>query len=178
MNPPHLLEVVPIGLVCICLLAAAAWQVTHACADAPMWGLLLWPGTGHPGALGRRGWALSFMHAGLLCTHGWFSWAAELGEGAQAVAELCHSEWSIPSGWAAAPKVKVFTCKPACPHLTVACQLLHENTQPSSLLLGMERGPAHLLSLLPGDPVPPPSDAWLCGSLRCPIVLCREYSVG
>ena len=30
LNPLHLLEVVLIGLACLCLLAAAAWQVTHA----------------------------------------------------------------------------------------------------------------------------------------------------
>ena len=37
LNPLHLLEFVPIGLICICLLATAAWRVTHACTGTLVW---------------------------------------------------------------------------------------------------------------------------------------------
>ena len=39
-------------------------------------------------------------------------------------------------------------------------------------------GSTHPLLPIPGDPVHPPLDVCLHGSLRHPVVLCREFSVG
>ena len=96
------------------------------------------------------------------------------------VAEPNHLLWSIPKGWAATLKARVFACRPACSPtpLTVMHWLLCEDPQPRSLPLGRERGSAHLLPLLPRDPVPPSTDVWLYISLRGPLGLYMESSVG
>ena len=62
-----------VGLLCVCMLTTAAWQVTHTGVGGSsvlcQWAVLVWDhcaqlGTSQLGALGRRGGALSFVHAG------------------------------------------------------------------------------------------------------------------
>ena len=168
--------------VCLCLPIGHRLLMGHTCTHR--W---LWCGTA---ALGGdwlswctrqkvRGEELCFAHMVQPYTHGWFTWATMLGEGAHVVAEPYHLVWSIPASRAATLTAKAFTHGPACsPTSLVMCWLLCECTRPRSLLLGSGMGCTHLLPLLPGDPVPPPSDVWLNGPLRYLIVLCRESSVG
>ena len=64
LNLPSLLEVVLIGLICVCPLATDTWWVTHTCAGTLVQKYCF------GGVLGRRGGALSFECVGLLCAHG------------------------------------------------------------------------------------------------------------
>ena len=47
-----------------------------------------------------------------------------------------------------------------------------------STAAGEREESVHLVPLLPGDPALSPFNIWLHGSLRCPVALCRESTVG
>ena len=151
LNMTHLLEVVPVGLVCICLLTTATCQVTHThthtqalwcgttalAGDWPSWcgqlewSTLVWTGSALTGSLPellRLAWAPSW---GLSCAIWW-----------RVFPEAGPQQYSGHSqGRAVAPKVKAFVYRLCCPlpPLIVTCQLLCEDLWPRSLLPGRGR---------------------------------------
>ena len=143
-------------------------------------------GTSWAAVPGRRGEALSFtcrpalhLRAVLLSC---CAWRAGLLCGGWADT----TQWGV-SPWAGSPwhggrsctTPKAFACRPGCPRLLLQSQL---NTVwwPATWISATREGErsTHLVPLLPGDPVHPPSGVWLRGPLRHPLVLCRESSVG
>lgn len=74
----------------------------------------------------------------------------------------------------------VITCKElGHSHLqSQSCGVLHKDPHPGLLMPWEWEGAAPLVPLLPGASGHPPSDVYLNGSLRCPVVLCKESSFG
>ena len=155
---------------CSCL--AFTHMHTHIGFDE---GLLPWLGTDWADVLGGRELAISFTCVGHSFT----------------VAEPCHSvcsisigrapatQWVLPQAGLQLPKQKhSHTGLPGSPPpLTAAHQLLCEDLSLRLLLPGKGRDPLTSFTASWGSSTVT-FRCILCGSLRCPIVLCRESSVG
>ena len=130
LNLPCLLEVVLIGLICICALVAATWWVTHVCTGAVAQNCcLVWDWSSWCSRQEGRGGVLFFMHTAcfvlmggspqVLCLVGvptqWLGCATQCGSSLQT--------------WLQPQKQKCLHAGlPApLPPLTVAHQLLHED---------------------------------------------------
>ena len=94
----------------------------------------------------------------------------------------CSHQWGYcgtlgsPVGWATTLKVFLLAELPLPPLTVTPATVWGSVTWLAAAREG--KGYAHLVPLPPGDAVHLPSDAQLCGSLRHPIVLCRESSTG
>ena len=154
-----------------CSLAGRAGVLCRGLADLLQWvGRVLsftWAGTGVMGS-----------SAELLCF---------MGGAPSPGLSCCYSVGSASLGGAAATQLVLLrpSYHSECVHVLAGllhlhlqlCQLLCADLRLEVLLPGGQ-GFIHLVPLLPGDPVHPPSVVWLCGSLRHPVVVCREFSVG